>query len=78
MEKTIYTDRYKRLILQLKEARTGKNLTQVQAGKLIGVSRSWPQKVEGCQLRLDCCQLRTLCRAYGLTFIEILKEFDGE
>lgn len=78
MEKTIYTDRYNRLIRQLKEARTGKNLTQVQAGKLIGVSRCWVQKVECSQLRLDCSQLRTLCRAYGVAFIEILKEFDRE
>ena len=78
MEKTIYSDRYKRLICQLKEARTGKQLTQAQAGKIIGVSRSWLQKVECGQLRLDCCQLRTLCRAYGLVFMEILREFDRE
>jgi transcriptional regulator with XRE-family HTH domain len=78
VEKTIYSDRYTRLTRRLMEARKAMNLTQAQAGKLVGVSRCWIQKVEAGQLCVDILQLRSLCHAYGVAFIELVKDVDKD
>lgn len=64
MLKTIYSPAYRSLITELKQARIKRKMRQEDAGKLLGVTRHWIQKVETCQIRLDVIGFVSLCRIY--------------
>ena len=66
MTKTIYSDSYRALISQLKAARRHRHLTQEQTGKPCGKGRTWLNKIETCEVRLDVLDFTRLCRALDL------------
>lgn len=74
MEKTIFSPPYRRLIARLREARLKRNLTQAEVCRRLGRSRTWLQKVESCELRLDALCLSRLVELYG---VDIRAVFDG-
>ena len=76
MPKTIYDDNYRELVAKLKTTRLRLNLTQTQAGKLVGRSRSWQSKVETFELRLDVLGFVRLCRALGLEAWRLCRQLE--
>jgi hypothetical protein len=51
------------------------DLSQLSASN-VATSRSWIQKMESGQVRLDVFQVRDLCRAYRLDYQALLRELD--
>ena len=66
MTKTIYHAGYRRLIVELRQARVAKGLTQAEVGQWIGRSRCWVQEVESCAVRLDVLSFVRVCQAVGV------------
>lgn len=64
MTKTIYSQDYKFLVQQLRKARGGAGLTQLEAARLLGKTQSYLSKVESGQIRLDVIQLRDFAKIY--------------
>lgn len=76
MEKSIYTDEYRVLLDLLRETRRAARLTQVQLAKKIRQSQSFVTKVELGDRRLDVIQLRTICRALGVTLPKFVAQLE--
>ena len=76
MVKMIFDDNYRALVDQLKAARKRLCLTQTQAGKLVGKSRTWLSKVETFEVRLDMLCFIRLCRALKLDSIRLVRQLE--
>lgn len=77
MDKSIYTEEYAALLALLREARAAAGLTQVQLAARLGQSQSFISKVEKGDRRLDLIQLRTICRALGITLPGFVVQLEG-
>lgn len=62
--KSIYSNKYRFLIQQLKNARTEVNLTQKEVANILGKTQSYISKVEAGQLRIDVIQLEQFANLY--------------
>jgi ribosome-binding protein aMBF1 (putative translation factor) len=71
MEKSIHSAGYTVFLKVLREARERAGLTQVQLARKIGETQTFVSKCERGERRIDVIELRTFCRAFGLT----LKQF---
>lgn len=71
MEKSIHSTRYAVFLKVLREARERAGLTQVQLARKIGETQTFVSKCERGERRIDVIELRTFCRAFGLS----LKQF---
>jgi transcriptional regulator with XRE-family HTH domain len=78
MTKTVFDNDYRACVTQLRSARKRLNLTQTQAGRLIGKSRNWMSKVETFEVRLDVLFFVRLCRALGIRPDKLIREMDKE
>jgi len=76
--KTIYTDSYKKLILQLRQARIERNLTQAEVGRWVGRDRYWVSQIETRAVRLDVVQFVLLCRALRLHSSQVINRLEKE
>jgi len=74
IKKTIYSEQYKTIIHNLKEARLKQGLTQKDVAKHFGVGQSFISKIESGQYRLDILQLQEFAKLYKTTFTSFLKE----
>jgi transcriptional regulator with XRE-family HTH domain len=72
-EKQIYNEGYRKLILALKSARKRLGYTQEAAAVRIGVKRTWVNKIESCELRLDLLHLISVSKAYGLNAKKLIE-----
>ena len=73
VEKSIYTDDYRRLCRLLYTLRTEAGLTQVQVAERLGVPQSFVSKYEAGQRRLDVIELGNVAEALGTTTTAILE-----
>lgn len=64
--KAIYLRPYQEMVERLRALRMKRGLRQADAGRRLGRSRQWLQKVESCEIRLDVVQFVRLCRLYGV------------
>lgn len=71
--KTIYDDRYRKLIERLRSRRLELGLTQEWVARQLKVPRTWPGKIEQCERRLDLLEAWNLCRLYGVRLSEVAK-----
>ena len=71
MEKSIYSAHYAIFLKMLKKARQNADLTQTQLAQRIGETQTFVSKCERGERRVDVIELRSFCRAFGLT----LKQF---
>ena len=71
MEKSIHSARYAVFLKVLREGREHAGLTQVQLARRIGETQTFVSKCERGERRVDVIELRSFCRAFGLT----LKQF---
>ena len=76
--KTIYDERYVRLIERLKQRRQELGLRQEQVARKFHRSRTWVSKVEQRERRLDVVELQDLCDFYGLPLTEVAATLDEE
>lgn len=78
MEKTIYMREYAVLRRLLRQARDHAGLTQIELAKKIGQTQSFVTKIECGERRLDIMQLRTMCKALGVTLPEFALRLERE
>jgi len=78
VDKNIHTDDQGKLADMLKEARTAAGLTQAQLSEKIGVPQSFVSKYESGERRLDVLELRTVCRALGVSLSAFVNRLDKE
>lgn len=65
MSKTIYQDRYARLVHALREIRKLNNVTQIQLAERLGKPQSYIAKVETLERKLDIVEFVDWCKAIG-------------
>lgn len=69
--KTIYADGYRALLKRLRARRVELGLTQQQLAAKVGRSRTWLQKAEAAERRLDFLQTVDLLRALDMKLDEV-------
>ena len=78
MEKSIYTKEYAAVLRLLRQAREEAEITQVQLAKKLRLTQSLLSKMERGDCRLDIVQLRSICRALGLSLPEFVQRLEHE
>ncbi len=73
MEKSIYSEEYRRLCAILRELRQAGGLTQVQVAARLDVPQSFVSKYESGERRLDVVELGYVAQALGTSVDVILK-----
>lgn len=64
MPKTIYSDKYKRVLVLLRQARKNSGLTQVDVASALGKSQSYVAKCESGERRIDIVELSEFANLY--------------
>lgn len=64
--KTIHSAKYESMIAYLREARLRLGLTQEAVAARLGVHRTWVNKIEQRERRLDFLETLDLCRLYKI------------
>lgn len=72
MKKTIYTDEYRAVILNLIRARHSCQFTQEEVARALEKPRSYVAKVENYTQRIDIVELKRFCDLYKSDLIEII------
>jgi len=75
MSKTIYQDRYARLVHALREIRKQNNVTQIQLAERLGKPQSYIAKVETLERKLDIVEFVDWCKAIGADPTKIIMDF---
>lgn len=81
MEKSIHSSGYAVFLKVLREQRERAGLTQMQLASKIGETQTFVSKCERGERRIDVIELRTFCRAFGLTldqFVSALERAMGK
>lgn len=73
MEKTIYSNEYKKIINKLKDARIKAGLTQLDVARRLRKHQSYVSKIESRERRLDIIELRLLAGLYKKDINYLLK-----
>ena len=66
------------MIQRLKEKRLAAGLTMREVGQRIGKAHTYVQKWESGDRQINPIDLRDLCAALGISFIDFLTEIDEE
>lgn len=77
-KKSIHTKEYQLLISLLRSKRESLGLTQVNLAGLLGLDQTHISKIENYERRLDILELRAICRAFKISFIDFLVEFESK
>lgn len=75
MEKTIYSDEYRRLCRMLKARRAYLGLRQADVAQMLDVSQTFVSNYEKGERRLDLIELDKICEALGVPLVEFVAEF---
>ena len=78
MEKSIFTPEYEAVSRVLVRCRKTAEITQVELAEALEITQSAVSKLERGALRLDIVQLRTVCRALGVTLVEFVQKLELE
>ena len=76
MEKSIHSARYVLFLKVLREARLRAGLTQVQLARKIGETQTFVSKCERGERRIDVIELRTFCRAFGMSLNQFVSALE--
>lgn len=77
-KKSVFTPDYKRFLALLRAARKAKQLSQEKLAERLGQRQAFVSKVELGERRLDVVELRQLCHAMRIDFIEFVTRLDEE
>lgn len=73
----IYHPEYVALIARLKSVREDVGLTQVSLGEKIGRDQTFVSKYESRERRLDVLEVRDICKALGVSFLEVMADLES-
>ena len=76
MEKSIHSGRYAIFLKVLREMRERAGLTQVQLARNIGETQTFVSKCERGERRIDVIELRTFCRAFGVSLSQFVSKLE--
>ena len=71
----VYRQDYQVLLTHLRKRRKAARLTQTELAVRLGKSQSFVQKLETGERRLDVVQIRDMCLALEIDFLEFMAEF---
>ena len=77
MDKSIYNIHYRQLITLLREKREEKGITQLQLAEKLSISQGIISKIETYERRIDIIELRNICIALNIPFIEFIEEMEN-
>lgn len=72
----IYEPEYRVLIECLKDYRIQSKMTQAELANILECSQAYISKYEQCQKRLDIIEVRRISLALGVSFPELVNEFE--
>ena len=78
MEKSIYSAHYAIFLRLLRKKRQKAGLTQAQLARKIRETQTFVSKCERGERRVDLVELRTLCKACGLTLKQFVTALERE
>ena len=78
MEKSIFTREYRVFTQTLRAARERAGLTQIELAERLKITQSFLSKVERGERRLDMVQVRSWCRALGMTLPDFVAQFEEQ
>ena len=74
--KSIHNKAYRQMLDLLRSKRIEKGVTQEKLALLIGVAQGVVSKIETHERRIDVIELREICNAIGILFVDFVIEFD--
>jgi transcriptional regulator with XRE-family HTH domain len=74
--KSIHDAAYLALVECLRDERVTAGLTQADLANRVGADQSYVSKYERAERRLDVIEVRTICRALGLSLTEFVRKFE--
>lgn len=74
----VHREDYKLMLTRLREARNQAGLSQRAVAARIGKPQSYIHKWECGQRQLNLVDLRDLCSALDISFVEFIKSWDDE
>jgi transcriptional regulator with XRE-family HTH domain len=76
MQKSVFTGEYGVFLQVLREVRQARGVTQADLAARLGETQSWVSKCERGEHRLDIVELRTICRALGVSLVEVAQRLE--
>jgi transcriptional regulator with XRE-family HTH domain len=76
VDKSITAPEYATFLRALRSARKAAGVTQTELAARIGETQSFVSKCERGERRLDVIELRTFCRAFGLSLTAFTQRLD--
>ena len=73
--KSIHNKAYRQMLDLLRSKRIEKGVTQEKLALLIGVAQGVVSKIETHERRIDVIELREICNAIGILFVDFVIEF---
>jgi transcriptional regulator with XRE-family HTH domain len=73
MPKSVFSDRYRALLVHIIKARRTAGLTQTELAERLGKPQSYVSKAENGERRLDFVEFIELIRAVGADELEIIR-----
>lgn len=78
MTKSVFSDRYNRLLAAMAQARREAGVTQAQLAAILGKPQSYVSKIERGERRIDVVEFLELLEALGVHPTTILSEDKGK
>ena len=78
MQKSLHSDAYQRLLALLRVARKDAGVSQAELASRLGTTQTFVSKCERGERRLDVIELRTWCRALGVSTTDLLTALEHE
>ena len=76
--KNIRVNKQKRLLVLLRGVRVEAGLTQSELASRLGTDQTFVSKYESGERRLDILELREVCRAIGIDFVNFVRKLDQD
>lgn len=76
LEKTISSNDYRVFLRELRAARKESGLTQVDLADRLGETQSFVSKCERGERRLDICEMRIFCQAFGVSLVAFSRKLE--
>jgi len=74
--KTIHSKDYARCLELFRHVRERQGMTQEQLAERLGVTQSFVSKCERGERRIDVIELRSFCRAMGVSLVSFAAELE--
>lgn len=77
MQKSIFSREQEVLLFELQKARRDAGLTQTQLAERLQKTQAWVSQCETGERRIDALELRAICRAIGISFLEFMERTEA-